>query len=118
MSQEKPLANPVLTPSKGTDNVWRVNKPDVELTPRETVTFDPGGMVALLWIPDRDLFENSSEVTLLDCKPVTFRVSEQAPARDYPYGFYLTGLKIMVEGNSPPYIRIKKSTLSRGGGDD
>ena len=108
MSQEKPLANPVLTPSKGTDNVWRVNKPGVELTPGETVTFDPGGMAARLWIPDPDLFENSSEINLLDRKPMTLRVSEQAQARDYPYGFYLTDMSIMVEGNSPPYIRIKK----------
>jgi len=118
MSQEELLANPTVTPSKGTDNVWRVNKSTVELTPGETVTFDPVGLEARLWIPHRNIFETSTEVTPLNRKPVTLRVSKSAQVGDYPYGFYLMGKNKMVEGNSPPYIRIKKSTLSRGGGDD
>ena len=115
MSQENPLTNPVLTPSKGADDVWRVNEPVVELMPGETVTFDPGGMAARLWIPDRTLFDKSGEIDLLDRKPVTLRVSEKAPVGQYPYGFYLMDKTAMIEGESPPYIKIKRSTSPSGG---
>ena len=108
MSQEETQANAVVIPDEIEPNVWRVNKPVVILKPEETVTFDPDGMVARLWIPDRNLFENSTEITQLDCKPVTFQISANAKDGYYPYGLYLMGKNIMVEGNSPPYIRIRK----------
>ena len=117
MSQVQPLANQVVFPDEIAPNVWRINQPVVELEPGQTVTFDPAGLVARLWIPARNLLDKSAEVTQLDCAPVTFQVAADIPDGYYPYGFYLMGKNLMVEGNSPPYIRIRKPTPAPGDGN-
>jgi hypothetical protein len=98
----------IVTPVKPRDPdcPWLVNVPVIEVNIGDVIEFDPAKHQAQIWMPVAEIL--GAVFIDLPGKPRRFTVIGGEPGTTYPYGFYLRDVNEMLEGESPPRIRLRR----------
>lgn len=104
MQPEKKVLRPEAPQSR--NDPWRINHPVLDIAVGDTIEFDPCGHEAEVWVPVAEIFGTHS--IELHEKPDSFKVVGGEAGEVYPYSFYLSDLKVMLEGDSPPRFRLRR----------